>query len=128
MRQRQPTRPQTGSLLEARLLGGCDLRYQGRHVPAFAFKRRRSLTLLLWLLTIPEHRAPRTQALAVLWPEKHPEESESGLRVVLADLRAGLGERVVYSPVMGQGQLIALTPDLELVVDADTFESAATAA
>jgi predicted ATPase/DNA-binding SARP family transcriptional activator len=111
--------------LEARLLGGCALRYQGRPVPTTAFKRRRSLTLLLFLLSISDRQASRHTVLELLWPDKHIPDSENGLRVVLSDLRAGFGESSACSPIKGHGPLVSLHPDIEPTIDADIFEAVA---
>jgi predicted ATPase/DNA-binding SARP family transcriptional activator len=112
------------SVLEARLLGGCALRYEGRPLPDTAFRRRRTFTLLLYLLSVPDQRAPREQILELLWPEKDPEESERGLRVVLSDLRAALGGSATRDVVVGRGPLIGLQ-EIDLSIDAVTFETAA---
>ncbi|HWE62908.1 MAG TPA: BTAD domain-containing putative transcriptional regulator, partial [Chloroflexota bacterium] len=111
--------------IEARLLGSCVLRSDGRPIAESAFRRRRTLVLLLFLLSVPHHRAPREQVLELLWPEQDPEESERGLRVVLTDLRAGKAGPTAHTVIIGRGPLIELHPDLDLAVDADAFEVAA---
>ena len=86
-RRSQSLSPGLSPVLEARLLGGCDLRYRGREVPASNFKRQRSLTLLLMLLSQPGHRMLRSQVLEFLWPDSNQQQSEGSLRVVLSRLR-----------------------------------------
>lgn len=115
--------------LEARLLGGCTLRYDGQTVPEQAFRRRRALTLLLLLLVTPDHRLTRDAALETLWPEGDPATGIANLQAVVSALRAALsaGEHA-FEPVFNRGGLVGLHPDLDLSIDAEHFEAAASIA
>jgi predicted ATPase/DNA-binding SARP family transcriptional activator len=114
---------------QGRLLGGCVLHYNGRLIPEAAFRRRRSLFLLLQLLLAPNHRLTRDQVLDLLWPEAEPEAAAAGLRVVLSDLRAACtAGSDDPSPVARRLDLIVLDPALDLDLDTIAFEQAAESA
>jgi predicted ATPase/DNA-binding SARP family transcriptional activator/Tfp pilus assembly protein PilF len=113
--------------LEARLLGGLVFRYNGQPLPESAFRRRKSLLLLLRLLAEPAHRLPVDAILELLWPEQDPQVAAVNLRAVLGGIRAALPDRAAQNPVVRLDASLAFDPLLDLVLDVDRFEAAATA-
>src|SRR5690242_13851006 len=86
--------------LEAQLLGGLTLRYNGQLLSQSAFRRRKSLVLLLRLLTSPGHRLPVDSILELFWPEHDPRVGAHNLRTVLSEIRAALPDRDAANPVV----------------------------
>ncbi len=112
---------------EARLLGGVTFRYDGRPLPETAFRRRKSLLLLLRLLADPGHRLPVDSILELLWPEQDPQAAAVNLRAVLGGIRLALSDRAAPNPVVRLDAGLALDPCLDLVLDVDQFEAEAEA-
>ena len=116
-------------VLEACLLGGCTLRYNGVLLPQETFRRRRAFILLLLLLITPDHRLPRESVVEVLWPEGNPDGGVAGLHKIVGALREVLrGRSLEFDPLINRADSVALHPDLVLVSDAGRFEDAALAA
>src|SRR5947209_16561270 len=107
-----PDGPGTPRRLEAQLLGGLVLRYDGQPLPESAFRRRKSLILLLRLLTSPGHRQPVDTMVELLWPEQDPEVGAHNLRTVLSEIRAALPDRTAPNPVVRLDVTLALDPAL----------------
>jgi DNA-binding SARP family transcriptional activator len=114
--------------LEAYLLGGCALRYSDHPVSTATTAQSPALLVLLALLITPGHCLPRTALCAILWPrepERHAGKLGAILRQVPALLHAGVED---LPPLQRQGDLVALHPAIEIILDVDSFSCAARAA
>ncbi|MGH2347813.1 MAG: ATP-binding protein, partial [Chloroflexota bacterium] len=128
MRKAQaPVDRQAPCRLEARLLGGLVFRYNGQPLPESAFRRRKSLLLLLRLLAGPGHRLPVDAILELLWPEQDPQISAVNLRAVLSGIRLALPDRAAPNPVVRLDASLTFDPLLDLMLDVDQFAAAAEA-
>src|SRR5215211_4114730 len=105
------------------LLGHFRVTVDGRAVSAGDWRRSRSVALVKLLALAPGHRLHREQAMDALWPELSPEAAAGNLRKAVHYARRAIGDRDVIRLV--GGEMLALAPDAELVVDAVLFEAEA---
>ena len=111
--------------LDIELLGHFRVTVDGRAVPLGEWRRARSVALVKLLALAPGHRLHREQAMDALWPELSPDAAASNLRKAVHYARHALGSRAAIKLV---GEVLALAPEAELVVDAALFEADAQAA
>lgn len=99
---------------------------RGREVPTCRFKRRKAVTLLKVLAAHRGRPLDRGALAEILWPEADPALAASNLRVVLHDLRRGLGAALSSdqdeSLLARTGSGIALDPSARCWVDVEEFE------
>jgi DNA-binding SARP family transcriptional activator len=107
------------------LLGRFRVTVDGRAVSAGDWRRSRSVALIKLLALAPGYRLHREQVMDALWPELAPEPAAGNLRKAVHYARRTLGSPDV---IKLDGEILALAPDAELVVDAAGFEAEAAAA
>jgi DNA-binding SARP family transcriptional activator len=107
------------------VLGGFKVVVRGQVLPEPAWRRKTARQLFKILLSRPNRRATRDEVVELLWPESDPEAASSNFRSTMFALRNALevspapsGVAVVFS----DRDSIWLRSDVELWVDADTFE------
>jgi len=105
--------------VEIDLLGGFSVRVDGRPVPAGEWRRRHAAALVKLLVLAPRRTLHREQVIDALWPE-------TGVDVAAPRLykAAHYARRLLGDPrsVVLAADTVALFPDADLVVDAETFE------
>ena len=111
--------------VDIELLGHFRVTVEGREVPLGEWRRTRSVALVKLLALAPAYRLHREQAMDALWPDLSPEASASNLRKAVHYARQALGSRAAIEV---DGEVLALAPGAELVVDAALFEIEAQAA
>lgn len=97
----------------------------GRRVSAGDWRRARSVALVKLLALAPGHRLHRDQAMDALWPDLSPDAAAGNLRKAMHYARRALGAQDL---IKLDGEVLALAPDAELVVDVALFETDAQAA
>jgi DNA-binding SARP family transcriptional activator len=127
---RVDTRAGTGGagsrmLVHVQLLGHFRVTVDGRLVPVEHWRRARSVALVKLLALSPGYRLHRDQAMDLLWPELDLEAAAGNLRKAVHYTRQALG---AHDVIKLYGEVLALAPDAELVVDAARFEADAQAA
>ncbi len=120
---------QSTATLRVRLLGGFRVERDGQPVPDGAWQRRPARTLVKLLATCPGHRLHREQVENLLWPDAEPGTAAAPLRKALHYARHALEPDLAPRQASATLRLADDMLSLEAVdVDADGFESAATAA
>jgi DNA-binding SARP family transcriptional activator len=112
---------QTPTLLQARLLGGFELR--SGHGRDTAPPGRKVRALLACLVLSPGKSWPREKLMALLWSDRGEEQARASLRQALAELRRALGEP---SPLRAEHDGISLDPAM-FALDTVEFERLAKA-
>ncbi len=107
------------------LLGQFRVTVGSRDVSAHEWRRERSAALVKLLALSTGHRLHREQAMEALWPEMSPDASAANLRKAVHFARRALGEHELIALL---GDVVALAPDEELVIDVEAFEVEAKAA
>src|SRR5439155_9860817 len=107
------------------LLGHFRVTVDGRAVSAGDWRRARSVALVKLLALAAGHRLHREQVMEALWPDLSPDAAAGNLRKAMHYARRALG---AHDVIKLDGEMVALAPDAELVVDAVLFEAGAQAA
>ncbi|WP_431301206.1 BTAD domain-containing putative transcriptional regulator [Tabrizicola sp. BL-A-41-H6] len=111
--------------IEIQILGGFSVTVDGVLVAASLWRRDRAAALVKLLAVTPQHRMHREQVLDLFWPEADSEVAGAALRKAVHYARKALGQNDLIST---NGDSLALAPLADLVIDAETFEAAASAA
>jgi DNA-binding SARP family transcriptional activator len=107
------------SKLEVRLLGGFEVRIDGRAVEGFESQKVRGLLAYLAMARgVPQGRE---RLAALFWPEHEPNSARSSLRQALYNLRSTLAPA---EPVAATHQTVAFSRNADGQVDAEEFEEA----
>lgn len=104
------------------VLGGFDVRLDGRPVPDETWRRNRARALVKLLALAPSRRLHREQLMDALWPSLDAEAAAGNLRKAIHFARQALGAEHVRL----YGELIALEA-IALWIDVHAFEVAAQA-
>ena len=111
--------------VEIEVLGGFSVAVDGVAIEPQLWRRDRAAALVKLLAVTPQHRMHREQVVELFWPDSDPEVSGAALRKAVHFARKALGNNDLLST---SGDMIALAPGTEIVVDAEAFEAAALAA
>lgn len=111
--------------VEVDVLGRFRVAVDGREAPATAWRRTRSAALIKLLGLAEGHRLHREQVMDALWPDLDAEAAGANLRKAVHYVRRALDTHDVIALA---GEIVALAPDAERMVDSETFETAARAA
>src|SRR6266542_184546 len=114
--------------IQVDLLGGFGVTVDGRAVGAGDWRRARSMALVKLLALAAGHaghRRHREQVMEALWPELPPDAAAANLRKAVHHARRALG---AHDVIALDGEMLALAPGAEVVVDAEVFEAEAQAA
>src|SRR3712207_3492970 len=103
------------------LLGSFRVVVHGRTLGADAWPRRRARQLFKCLLSRPQRRLSKDEAIELLWPEGDPSAGAASLRSTLTVLRQALEPSEL---ITADRDSIGLRPSPDLWVDADAFEEA----
>ncbi|MES1242646.1 MAG: AAA family ATPase, partial [Acidobacteriota bacterium] len=114
-----PVRPQTPRA-EVRLLGGFEVRVDGRPVSGFESQKVRGL--LAYLLVGRGTAHGRERLAELFWPDHEPAAARSSLRQALYNLRSALGQGDGWQPVVATHQSVAISPGPEVWLDVEAFE------
>jgi predicted ATPase/two-component SAPR family response regulator len=118
-----PAPPSEASSLDVTALGRSDVRLGGRRLTTADWTYAKPRELLYFLLSKPG--CTKAQIGLALWPEKTASELRSALHTALHHLRRALGSSESISFADGR---YAVSPDLRLRYDVNTFESGLAAA
>ncbi len=105
-----------------RLLGGLAVDVDRTPVPARAWKSRRATQLVALLALAPNHRLATEQVMDALWPDLSPDAARANLHKTATLARQAMGSR---DSVVLRGDVVALWPSAELVVDLVELETEA---
>ena len=94
-------------------------------IPADAWRRERAAALVKRLALLARHRLHREQAMELFWPDLDPDAAGANLRKAIHFARRSLGEHDLLEV---NGDIVALAPRAELVIDTEEFDAAAKAA
>jgi DNA-binding SARP family transcriptional activator len=108
-----------------RLLGGFEVAVDGLSVPASQWSRRSTAALVKLLALSERARLHREQVVDALWPEVGVDQALPRLHKAAHYVRRATG---VTGSIVLAGQVVALFPDDEVVVDVAEFERCAAAA
>jgi DNA-binding SARP family transcriptional activator len=117
--------PAAGSVLQAITLGRFAVLIDEMPLPDTAWPRRKAILLFKLLLTMPNRRLTREQALEQLWPEDDEDAANAGLRGATHGIRRALELSVGDAALQTQGGVIALADKAVLRLDADEFVASA---
>lgn len=112
------------------LLGGFRVSVGSHALDESEWRLRKASSLVKLLALAPQHRLHREQVMDLLWSDLDPKAAANNLRYVLHKARRTL-EQSAAAPsrcLHLQGDLLALSPNGLLWVDAEAFEDAAAAA
>lgn len=105
---------------EVRLLGGFEVRMDGRTVSGFESQKVRGL---LAFLTVSRGTFHGRERLAELfWPDHEPAAARSSLRQALYNLRSTLAQGGDWQPVEATHQAVSFSRGPEVWVDVEAFE------
>src|SRR5260370_32105237 len=107
------------------VLGRFRVAVDGRVATAEAWRRTRSAAIVKLLALAEGHRLHREQVMEALWPDLEPEAAAGNLRKAVHFVRRALD---AHDVITLDGEIVALAPGAELVVDSERFEAAAKAA
>lgn len=107
---------------EVTLLGGFEVRVDGRPIPVEAWRHTRAAELVKILALADGNRLHREHVIDLLWPELDPAAGAANLRKAVHFARTTLG---AAQAIDSQGGLLRLCPGTSLSVDAQAFEVAA---
>ena len=111
--------------VEIQVLGGFSVSVNSVVVAQSLWRRDKAAALLKVLAVTPQHRIHREQLMDLFWPNADSEVAGAALRKAVHFARKALGHGDLIST---HGDTVALAPMADLVIDAETFEAAATAA
>lgn len=112
-------------IVEIQILGGFSVVVDGVPVAPALWRRDRAAALIKLLAVCPNHRMHREQVMDLFWPDADSELAGAALRKAVYYARKALGQTDLVST---NGDVVALAPGADLVIDAETFEAAAIAA
>jgi DNA-binding SARP family transcriptional activator/tetratricopeptide (TPR) repeat protein len=112
--------------VEIKLLGTFEVVFDGRPVAADAWPRRQAASLVKVLALSPGRRRHREQVIDLLWPDLSVAEAAPRLHKLAHYARLAMGGD--RRAVVLRGDIVALLPDTDVVVDVDTFDTLADAA
>jgi DNA-binding SARP family transcriptional activator len=104
------------------VLGGFDVRLDGRPVPDEAWRRNRARALVKLLALAPSRRLHREQLMDALWPSLDADAAAGNLRKAIHFARQAVGAEHIRA----YGELIALEA-VGLWIDVHAFEVAVAA-
>jgi predicted ATPase/DNA-binding SARP family transcriptional activator len=105
--------------VDINLLGGFAVVVDGRAVAAHAWSRRSAAALVKLLALRPGRQLPREQVVDLLWPDLLLEQAAPRLHKAAHYARTAVG---VPSAVVLSGDVVALLPDADVVVDVERFD------
>jgi predicted ATPase/DNA-binding SARP family transcriptional activator len=105
--------------VDINLLGGFAVVVDGREVGAHAWARRSAATLVKLLALRPGRQLHREQVLDLLWPDLLLEQAAPRLHKAAHYARNAVG---VPSTVVLGGDVVALLPEADVVVDVERFD------
>lgn len=111
-----PTPPRA----EVRLLGGFEVRVDGRTVSGFESQKVRGLLAFLAVSRGTFHGRERLAEL--FWPDHEPAAARSSLRQALYNLRSTLAQGTGWQPIVATHQAVSLDRGPEVWVDVEAFE------
>ncbi len=111
--------------VEIQVLGGFSVAVDGVVVAPGRWRRDRAAALVKLLAVTPQHRIHREQVVENFLAETDSETAGAALRKAVHFARKALGHNDLIAT---NGDILALAPSADLVIDAETFEAAARAA
>lgn len=111
--------------VEIQVLGGFSVIVDGIAVAPKLWRRDRAAALVKLLAVTPQHRMHREQVMGIFWPDSDSEVAGAALRKAVHFARKAMGQNDIIST---DGDVVALAPAADLVIDAETFEAAASSA
>jgi DNA-binding SARP family transcriptional activator len=109
--------------VEISMLGGFEVRLDGRPVPAAGWPRPQAATLVKLLALAPGRRMHREQLIDRLWPDLTIADAAPRLHKLAHYARRALDDD--RTAVVLRSDTVALLPDADVVVDVDVFERVA---
>src|ERR671913_1444688 len=111
------------------LLGGFGVWVGSRVVSEGAWHLRKARSLVKLLALAPGHRLHREQVMDLLWPHLDRRAASNNLRGSLHAARTALASKpdAASCYLASKEERIALCPEVELWVDVEAFEEAASA-
>lgn len=111
--------------VEVQILGRFSVAVDGVPVASSLWRRDRAAALVKLLAVSPNHRMRREQVMDLFWPDADSEVAGAALRKAVHFARKALGHSDL---VRTSGDVLALAPAADLIIDAECFEAAAIAA
>jgi DNA-binding SARP family transcriptional activator len=105
-----------------RVLGQFSVTVGDAVIASEAWRRERGAAVVKLLAVSPGHRLHREQMMELFWSDLDPEAAGANLRKAIHFARRSLGEHRLLET---SGDVIALAPNDELVIDSEQFELAA---
>ncbi|HEX3126088.1 MAG TPA: BTAD domain-containing putative transcriptional regulator [Thermoanaerobaculia bacterium] len=105
---------------EVRLLGGFEVRVDGRTASGFESQKVRGLLAYLAVSRGTFHGRERLAEL--FWPDHEPAAARSSLRQALYNLRSTLAQGTEWQPIEATHQAVSFSPGPEVWVDVEAFE------
>lgn len=107
-------------VLEARLLGGFELRIDGMLVGGMTGDLGSSV--VRYLLMRPGLSCPRDELLASFWPEAEPARARNRLQAAVSSVRRRVRQATRVTVIEFSDGRYRINPDLQAIIDASHFE------
>ena len=114
------------AVLEARLLGPLELRFDGLGVTMRCGQR--GLSVMRYLLSRRRHACPRDELLAEFWPDVAPSVARNRLQVAVSGVRRALLDVTNLHVIEYADGGYQINPELRVETDVGRFEAALSAA
>ena len=111
--------------IEVRLLGGFQVRVDGRTLPPHHWRRRHSAALVKLLALAPGRSLHREQVIDALWPDLDIDDAAPRLHKAAHYARKALGHRTA---VVLDTETVRLCPDADVRIDGAQFRQQAESA
>lgn len=107
------------------LLGRFSVLIDDHEIPASEWRRDRAAALIKLLALTPQHRLHREQVMEAFWPDLDVDLAAANFRKAIHFARKALG---VHDIITVSKEIVGLSPEIELDIDVEQFETAAKAA
>jgi DNA-binding SARP family transcriptional activator len=111
--------PPTPTALAVHCLGSFRVYVAGRAVEHWSSSKGKAI--LKFLVSCPEHRAPKERLMELLWPDGEPRAARNRLNVAVYGLRQALSTVGAGSIVVFRNDAYLLDPDLDAWIDHEAF-------
>jgi DNA-binding SARP family transcriptional activator len=100
------------------MIGTFRVFFNGKDVPPDAWKRRKALDILAYLISQRGRGVPRERLIDLYWPESDADGAHDSLRVTITAIRKVIGDAIKY-----EANTYRLTAPPNAIIDVDVFDT-----
>ena len=104
--------------LRVEMLGTFRVSVNGKQVPPEAWKRRKALDILAYLISQRGRGVTRARLIDLYWPESDADGAHDSLRVTITAIRKAIGDVIKY-----EANTYRFVPPPDMVIDVDLFDA-----